>query len=307
MKIINHTAVTKNESKPDNLGNKDDNSNPETVLIVNGVLNAPLMLISIIGNALVLAAILRTPSLRSPSTVFLCSLALSDITVGLVIQPVYIANVLINSVGSSLYQAEDFLSILACSVSLSTMTAVSLDRLFALHYHLRYPALMTTKRAIYTSVALWVCCFLVLSLLFWNRATYSLAIFTAVGIAICLFISAVSYIRIYQIVRRHQIQIHVQQRAVQSVNIEHNLNLIRRTNNTMNTFIYYICMILCYLPVFISNLIFFVFNNNWNIYWSFSETLAFMNSSINPFLYCWRSREIRTAVLRIIRKISCKT
>ena len=43
----------------------------ETVVTANWILNAPLMLLSIIGNALVLVAILRTPSIRSPSVIFL--------------------------------------------------------------------------------------------------------------------------------------------------------------------------------------------------------------------------------------------
>ena len=36
----------------------------ETVVTVNCVLNAPLMLLPIIGNALLLVAILRTPSIQ---------------------------------------------------------------------------------------------------------------------------------------------------------------------------------------------------------------------------------------------------
>ena len=43
-----------------------DNGNkyrPETIVVINCVLNGPLMLVSVIGNMLVLAAILRTPSL----------------------------------------------------------------------------------------------------------------------------------------------------------------------------------------------------------------------------------------------------
>ena len=38
---------------------------------------------SILGNALVLAAIIRTPSIRSTHMIILCSLAVSDFLVGL--------------------------------------------------------------------------------------------------------------------------------------------------------------------------------------------------------------------------------
>ena len=40
------------------------NIGSETVVTVNCILNAPLMLLFIIGNALLLAAILRTPSIQ---------------------------------------------------------------------------------------------------------------------------------------------------------------------------------------------------------------------------------------------------
>ena len=46
-------------------------SRPETIAIINCALNAPLMLIAIIANTLVLSAILRTPSLRSPPILYL--------------------------------------------------------------------------------------------------------------------------------------------------------------------------------------------------------------------------------------------
>ena len=143
------------------------------------------MFISIIGNALVLVAIIRTSSLHSPSTVFLCCLAVSDLLVGFVAQPVYIATELHG--GPSLYHAMFTLTALTCGVSLCVMAAISVDRFMALHCHVRYPNLMTTKRVIYTSATLWIINILLSSLSFWNIDVYFLAI--AIGIAICISIS----------------------------------------------------------------------------------------------------------------------
>ena len=90
--MLNYSFVKKNETKPDNMGNMENSSSLETVLVINCILNAPLMLTSITGNALVLSAILRTPSLRSvPSTIFPCSLAITDFLVGLVACPTSLA------------------------------------------------------------------------------------------------------------------------------------------------------------------------------------------------------------------------
>ena len=151
----NYSVFNKNESNSDNTGKMDNTSNFETIVVINCILNVPLMLTSITGNALVLAAILRTPSLRSvPSIIFLCSLASTDFLLGLVGQPFYIADELYYSTGGPISKVEDFVSVSLCG-SLTTITAISVDRLLALHYHMTYPNLVTTKRAMYGSASLW--------------------------------------------------------------------------------------------------------------------------------------------------------
>ena len=89
----------KHSGSADHHSDNEGNSTPETIIIIiiiNCVVNAPLMLISIQANALVLAAIIRTPSIRStPHMIMLCSLAVSDFLVGLIVQPIYIGDLLL--------------------------------------------------------------------------------------------------------------------------------------------------------------------------------------------------------------------
>ncbi|XP_078345479.1 beta-2 adrenergic receptor-like [Oculina patagonica] len=291
-----------NESKSNSSEILGNNFRPDAIVIINCVLNAPLMLISIIGNTLVLAAILRTPSLRSPSTVLLCSLAFSDLLAGFVVQPLYIASEITEN--APLYQVLAVMSFFACGVSLSTMTTISVDRFLALHYHMRYPTLMTTHRALYTSVTLWLLTFLLSFLSLLNNNAYYFA--AAISIVICLIISTFCYIRIYRIVREHQLQIHAQQQAVESYNYENNQNMLRSTKSAKNAFIYYIAMILCYIPLFIAMTIYGISHNELANAWNLTDTLAFMNSSINPILYCWRLRDLRTAVSKTVVQLLCK-
>ena len=305
--MLNYSFVDKNESKSDNL-KMDNSSSLETVVVINCILNAPLMLTSITGNALVLVAILRTPSLRSvPSTIFLCSLAITDFLVGLVAQPVYIADKLHHSTGLS--KVKDFMFYFLCGVSLKTITAISVDRLLALHYHVTYANLMTTKRAMNASASLWF-----VSILFpcltqvWKSELFFLM--AAVVITICFIISSASYIKIYFIVRHHQIQIHAQQQAVNSFNISVNIpdsnNMIISKKRALKTFIYFICMIFCYLPYLSYSLLRATSVIGYEENWSFAETVVFLNSSVNPFLYCWCNREIRTSAVKVVRKMMCK-
>ena len=86
------------------------------------LLNGLLMLLTIMGNVLVLTAMSTTPSLRSSSTIFLCSLAVSDLLVGFVVQPIYIGFRL--NPGPELEHLAYILASLGCSVSLCTVTAI---------------------------------------------------------------------------------------------------------------------------------------------------------------------------------------
>ena len=203
-------------------------SDEETSVIMNSVLNALLIPICIAGNVLVLAAVRRNPSLHTPSTILLCSLVVSDLFVGFLLLPVNIAIARFyilsgSSSYSRLFQARFFFTIQLCGVSLETMAAISVDRYLALRYHMRYPNLMTSQRAMYVAATFW-CKNVILSLLsIWKRKTILLV--AVVLIALCLFTSAITYSAIYRIVRHHQHLMHAQQQAVQSMNAEQNCKL----------------------------------------------------------------------------------
>ena len=264
----------------------DEESSPfETSVIINSVLNALLIPICIAGNVLVLAPVWRNPSPRTPSTILLCSLPVSDLFGGFLVLPVNIAIALTPLSRSSSYlrlsQARTFLIIQLCGVSLDTMTAISVDRYLALHYHMRYLNLMTSS-AMYVAARFWCKNFILSLLSIWKKNAILLVV--VLFAALCLFISSVTYSAIYRIVRHHQHQIHAQQQAVQSMNAEQNRKL-QAKKRALNTFIYYICMLLCYLPAAVSALIRVTYEEHWNIRWHFADTILFMNSAINPFLY----------------------
>ena len=118
--MANSTA----DMMPGGLESDEESSPFETSIIIpNSVLNALLIPICIAGNVLVLVAVWRNPSLRTPSTILLCSLAVSDLFVGFLHLPVNIAIALIplsrDDSLSRLPQARIFLNIQLCCVSLA--------------------------------------------------------------------------------------------------------------------------------------------------------------------------------------------
>jgi len=298
--MINDT-IFKNESASDYL------THPETFVIVNCALNAILMLITILGNSLVIVAVLKTPSIRSPSITLFCGLAVSDLLVGLVGQPLYIVKEL--KVRDLLLKfIWYFTTYCSCGVSLCTVTIITLDRFAALHYHMRYATLVTTARVVYTLVIAWLIIFLSFGIFFLDKSVNFLI--ASVFIAICLSISSFCYIRIFHIVKRHQKQIKTQHQIVQSSNDANNLNMMRLKKSSMNTFVFYIVLILCYFPMFVLMILYgkkkSLTHEQWTPELSFSGTAVFVNSSINPLLYCWRLTELRAAIIKITRKILCR-
>ena len=259
---------------------------------------------AVVGNALVIAAILGTPSLSSPSTTLLCNLAFTDLLVGLVAQPLFITTKLTLDppLTSNIFEITTHSF---CGVSLWTMTAISVDRFAALHYHMRYITIVTTSRVLYALVAIWFIMFSALSaLLLWDTLIYRVV--SSVFIVVCLLISSFCYIRIFQIVQRHQMQIHAQQQVVQNSEASNSLNITELKKSAKNVFIYYTFLLLCYIPIFIFLALVGMAKMEWREEWHFATILVFVNSCINPLLYCWRIRELRKAVRKTARKVLCK-
>ena len=277
--------------------------NERTITIINSALNVPLILTSILGNGLVVAVIIKNRSLQSPSMIFLFSLALSDLLVGLVAQPLYIANTLTTNI-YFLKVATGMMAFFVCGVSLDTVTAISVDRLMALTYHLRYPSLVTPCRVRFTMVLIWLSKVLTSSLYLWKmRECHFVVAFTTV---MCLLISTFSYLKIYGIVRRHRLRIDAQQLAVRSnCSPENVAHMARLRKSALNMFVFYIVLILCYFPMYILSTLHGASLLNWETKWDFAHTAVFMNSSINPVLYCWRLPELREAIVKMLRKIFC--
>ena len=271
--------------------------------IITSAINVPSMLVAIVGNSLILAAILSTPSLRSPAILLLCNLAVSDLLVGLVIQPLFIVSVF-HSTRLLLTGIWFILSNSACGISLCTLTAIAVDRFLALHYHLRYSTIVTSFRIKTFLTALWLMNFIFSgTVYFWSLRIFSL--YLTIFVCLCLIISIFCYVRIFKIVRHQQKKIQCQHQAVNLPQGSTISNLLQLEKSAINSFLFFIVMVLFYIPVS-TYLSLFITKNTWQSGWRVATTLVYINSSVNPFLYCWRIGDLRAAVLKTARKLFCK-
>jgi len=112
------------------------------------VLNSFLSVTAFLGNALILIALRKEPSLHPPSKLLLRSLATTDLCVGLLSEP--LAVIFWMSVTNEQWNVCAFAfvagfitSYLLCGVSVGTLTAINVDRLLALLLGLRYRQVVT--------------------------------------------------------------------------------------------------------------------------------------------------------------------
>ena len=281
----------------------------EGIRIANCAINVLLSYTAITLNTITILA-LRKTSLSSPLKTLLLSLAVSDLGVGLLVQPLYVASFVMESEGNSsasynfVIKSYDMIVVFLCVASFLGVTALSVDRFLAIHLHLRYQAIVTHKRVVASVVSIWVLS-AVISQTALRIRQVTFLMFGTISV-ICLISSAFFYYKIYVTVQRHANQIQVlqlQPRQGDNEMVEYNARLKKAA---IGTFYVYLVFLICNLP----NTLFFLIPSNLvhqsadlGTILSLADTLVFLNSSLNPLIYCWKMRHIRQAIMETLRKI----
>ena len=276
-------------------------------LIFTLVLNSFLSLTAFLGNALILTALHKESSLHPPSKLLLRCLATTDLCVGLIAEPLAVTSWM--SVVNEHWNICRFVQTVGpiivhvlSGVSLWTLTAISVDRLLAMLLGLRYKQVVTLKRTYALVITFWVARTVFAVMLLWKSLIVSLCSF--VSTSLCLLTSIFSYIKIFLYLRQHQNQI---QDYVHQPNQVNQLN-IERYKKAVSTAIWLqLTLVACYLPNGIVMALVANSGLSSSIYhaWSYALTLVFLNSSLNPILYCWKIEEVRQAVKNTIRRVFC--
>ncbi|XP_013147985.1 PREDICTED: probable G-protein coupled receptor No9 [Papilio polytes] len=115
------------------------------------------------GNCLVIAAVLCSSKLRSVTNLFIVSLAVADLLVGLAVLPFSATREvfkiwIFGDVWCSVWLAVD---VWMCTASILNLCAISLDRYVAVTRPVSYPSIMSRRRAKALIAGLWVLSFVI--------------------------------------------------------------------------------------------------------------------------------------------------
>ena len=271
------------------------------------ILNAVSTFAATVGNSIVLISVWRTLSLRRmPSYVLLSGLAVSDLGVGLVVQPSWILVTTAKIQGKCLFSGMreilELLAIYLFLVSFLTLTAMGVDRFLALRFHLRYLEIITVKRVYFVLGIIWAISgtFPVWKIALGQQVARRL--FFAYFLSV-LLLTSFCYFKIFKIVRRHQCQI--ERECVPSPLELGAETAVRETNNlrctkSVFTVIFIFCLYMVnYVPwICVCSVHFFVEYKSTSFYAGkyILVTLMHLNSVYNPALFYWRLQDLREAV-----------
>ena len=281
-------------------------------------LNVMLAITASLGNALILVALRKDSSLHPPSKLMFRCLAVTDLCIGVSSQSFYVIQLLsithkrvklcytmvsINEITTSVF----------CGVSLFTLTAISVDRLVALRLGLRYTQVwqvITLRRTRGILIVIWILNITIFCLRrFWKYVLISRVISGLIYLS--LAVAALSYLKIYVILRRHRIELQdVAQQGKPNRRGMSPLNMKQYKKTVSMGLCVQLVLVACYLPyaIVVAVAIAKGYSPSYNLAVRLAITLTLLNSSLNPILYCWRIKGVRKAAKNTIKQwFSCSS
>lgn len=266
-------------------------------------MNVVSALITLAANMVFLVTYFKTPPLRTPHNFFLMFLAITDISVGLITQPLFIARKIMQIYdvhNCALWTTLQATLYYFSGVSLFTVTLVSIERYLAVCRPLTHRKDVTPNRMAVVGLIVWVV-WLPFPIV---RFTFS-EFYKAFGIfmvGIILFLvaaNALIYVKIYLRFSENKRQNNtLKLRKVTLATMLKKEDRLARTAICLLIF-----MIFTYLPTIFGSIYKALAGIDTAYFFGFvpfAYTLVLLNSSFNPLFYCFKNKNIREAIRMFI-------
>ena len=266
--------------------------------------------ITTVGNGFVVAAILFDPfkNIRvAPSSYIILNLALADLLVGVVIDPMFsIALIQIAIYRQNVDSLPDHTTVLiaaiASSVSLYSLVALTVDRLIAIKIPLQYASRVTKKKIRNTNILMWISAVIqAATILITQCSRTSFIIITGTHVAMAVVLLTV--LNIAMIFAAQSQATHIKKTVDLNNRVILENAFAREKAVTRTSAIMIVAFQACLLPYAVVVFGWSLFKDRTYMYafegllWfhHVAVILAILNSLMNPFLYAWRLPKYRKA------------
>lgn len=263
-------------------------------------INMVLSVSAMLGNTLVLVAIRRTTALWLPTKILLSSLAFADLGVGLLAEPLFAMKILLEGrlvrcvVGVLFDVVSGHLSI----ASFLTMMAISIDKCMAAQLKLRYRIVVTEKRSIRVVTFIWVLAIPWAISFFVSLPTYCVSVL--IVIPVCFLCSFIAFAKIRFVLQRQRTRTAYTKPSVQA---EGQVHILRYKNSVRSMLYVYCAQVVAYFPAWLVMLIRVTTGDSTIAIRKATQltlTFIFLNSTVNPVVYLWRIKELRSAACEVL-------
>ena len=275
--------------------------------IIACVLSSIFALTAALGNGTIMLVIWKTRELHSPSLTLLFSLAVADLLVGLIGQPSFVAFKIAElsenfKVYCTLRMIQFFFGWITCGVSFIILSGICIDRLLALTLHLRYQNIVTVPRVVTVIIVVWVFCSAWTVSKIWLGDTW--IILPVIITVVAMLVTAFCTFKIFHIDRKHLRQINNQNEAMAHIQTRA-VDVLKCKKSAVTIIYVYGFLVAFYLPFLVVMVVESVYGvtRSVKLAYDLATTVVFINSSVNPVIYCWRMRQIRQAVRNYVKNL----
>ena len=292
-------------------GNREFNSAEQSHLSLVTIVALSLMHISscvlgVLGNSLVLLAIARNSYFRSVSDFFIFSLSTADLLVTAVYVPMLMFYCIFYKdfgVNAVYHRIMTFVGILTWIASLTSIAGVTADRIVAIRWPLRYPSLLPKRLAAASVFLTW----LISTGISTTNIFVNIHLFLRLYYMALLLVTIILYSYILKVANTHRKMILTARdmnrrgEAKQNANNKwikgQSLKLILKERKAAKIFAIILGVSVITWAPFLIYLFSAPKSSRWFLEGFFVvATISLLNSSINSYIYCARSRRYRHMV-----------
>ena len=268
------------------------------------------LLLTISGNLVFIITLIRTRSLHVPANVFLGALCISDLLVGVIVQPIFVFynGVLITTMDSvTTRQLTRYTIAIGTGFSFVFASFVTADRYFAICHPFAYRKWVTCKSYIYAAIVASISYLLVIALCL-STQHYVLEMLAMIYGFCTLVATVAAYTRIYFVIMSKRLT----QPNIGTLSNEERTrirNEEKEKDKTLVIGVILLLLFLCYIPMFTTATMAIIRRNEFCTHRerttiiSLDVTfLVLTNSCLNPLVYFVRCSEMRKSAINILRK-----